>query len=110
LIVDWDGPDDPQNPKKCVACADEAEWWLGLWFLHSWSYRHKWATALVISAFSFISPVSSSMVAPAIDQVASAFGIKNDVVLALTTSIFVLAFGKRICRMLDTPLINQITY
>jgi hypothetical protein len=25
LIVDWDGPDDPQNPKKCVACADEAE-------------------------------------------------------------------------------------
>jgi hypothetical protein len=34
------------------------------------------------------------MVAPAIDQVASAFGIDNDVVLALTTSIFVLAFGK----------------
>jgi hypothetical protein len=19
LVVDWDGPDDPQNPKKCVA-------------------------------------------------------------------------------------------
>lgn len=74
LIVDWDGPDDPQNPKN-------------------WSYRRKWAAALIISAFSFISPVSSSMVAPAIDQVASAFGIDNDVVLALTTSIFVLAFA-----------------
>lgn len=33
------------------------------------------------------------MVAPAINQVASAFGINNDVVLALTTSIFVLAFA-----------------
>ncbi|KAG2137983.1 major facilitator superfamily domain-containing protein [Suillus clintonianus] len=33
------------------------------------------------------------MVAPAIDQVASAFGINNAVVLALTTSIFVLAFA-----------------
>jgi hypothetical protein len=25
LIVDWDGPDDPQNPRKYVACADEVE-------------------------------------------------------------------------------------
>ncbi|KAG2072909.1 MFS polyamine transporter [Suillus decipiens] len=74
LIVDWDGPNDPQNPKN-------------------WSYKRKWAATLIISAFSFISPVSSSMVAPAINQVASAFGINNDVVLALTTSIFVLAFA-----------------
>ncbi|KAG2338816.1 MFS polyamine transporter [Suillus weaverae] len=74
LIVDWEGPDDPQNPKN-------------------WSYRRKWAATLIISAFSFISPVSSSMIAPATNQVASAFGINNDVVLALTTSIFVLAFA-----------------
>lgn len=43
------------------------------------------------------------MVAPAIDQVASAFGIDNDVVLALTTSIFVLAFGKWMCRIARYP-------
>ncbi|KAG1723456.1 MFS polyamine transporter [Suillus lakei] len=74
LIVDWDGPDDPQNPKN-------------------WSYRRKWAATIIISSFTFISPVSSSMIAPAIGQVASAFGINNDVVLALTTSIFVLGYA-----------------
>ncbi|KAG1724529.1 MFS polyamine transporter [Suillus lakei] len=74
LIVDWDGPDDPQNPKN-------------------WSNRRKWAATIIISSFTFISPGSSSMIAPATGQVASAFGINNDVVLALTTSIFVLAYA-----------------
>ncbi|KAG1825124.1 MFS polyamine transporter [Suillus variegatus] len=74
LIVDWDGPDDPQNPKN-------------------WSYRRKWAATIIISSFTFISPVSSSMIAPATGQVASAFGIDNDVMLALATSIFVLAYA-----------------
>ncbi|KAG2137918.1 MFS polyamine transporter [Suillus clintonianus] len=74
LIVDWDGPDDPHNPLN-------------------WTYRRKWVATLIISAFTFISPVSSSMVAPATGQVATAFGITNNVVLALTTSIFVLAYA-----------------
>ncbi|KAG1831984.1 MFS polyamine transporter [Suillus subalutaceus] len=74
LIVDWDGPDDPQNPKN-------------------WSYRRKWAATIIISSFTFISPVSSSMIAPATGQVASSFGIDNDVILALTTSVFVLAYA-----------------
>lgn len=46
-----------------------------------------------MSAFTFISPVSSSMVAPASDQLAASFGITNNAVIALTTSIFVLAYG-----------------
>ncbi|KAG2157948.1 MFS polyamine transporter [Suillus bovinus] len=74
LIVDWDGPDDPQNPKN-------------------WSYRRKWAATIIVSSFTFISPVSSSMIAPATSQVASTFGIESDVILALTTSIFVLAYA-----------------
>ncbi|KAG2123908.1 MFS polyamine transporter [Suillus cothurnatus] len=74
LIVDWDGPNDPQNPKN-------------------WSYRRKWAATIIISSFTFISPVSSSMIAPATGQVASSFGIDSDVMLALTTSIFVLAYA-----------------
>lgn len=74
LIVDWDGPDDPQNPKN-------------------WSYRRKWAATFIISSFTFISPVSSSMIAPAAGQVAADFGIHSDVVLALTTSIFVFAYA-----------------
>ncbi|KAG2135087.1 MFS polyamine transporter [Suillus clintonianus] len=74
LIVDWDGPDDPQNPKN-------------------WSFKRKWAATIIISSFAFISPVSSSMIAPATNKMASDFGINDEVIVALATSIFVLAFA-----------------
>ncbi|KAH9945465.1 MFS polyamine transporter [Epithele typhae] len=74
LIVNWDGPDDPLNPKN-------------------WSSRKKWAATAVVSAFTFISPLSSSMMAPASDQIASEFGVTNDIVIAMMTSIFVAAFA-----------------
>jgi hypothetical protein len=64
----------------------------------SWSYRRKWAATLVVSAFTFIAPVSSTMVAPAAQQVAEYFGITNNVMIAMTISIFVLAYGKPSCR------------
>ncbi|KAJ7606551.1 MFS polyamine transporter [Mycena polygramma] len=74
IIVDWDGPDDPLNPKN-------------------WSQKKKWAATLVVSAFTLISPVSSSMIAPASSQVAERFGISSDVVIGLITSIFILAYA-----------------
>ncbi|KAJ3980600.1 MFS polyamine transporter [Lentinula detonsa] len=74
IVVDWEGPNDPQNPKN-------------------WSFRRKWAATTIVSAFTFISPVSSSMVAPATETIAAQFGITNDVLIAMTTSIFVLAYA-----------------
>ncbi|KAJ6622636.1 MFS polyamine transporter [Mycena sp. CBHHK59/15] len=74
IIVDWDGPNDPLNPKN-------------------WSRNKKWAATLVVSAFTLISPVSSSMIAPASTRVADQFGIADDVTIALLTSIFVLAYA-----------------
>ncbi|EPQ50360.1 MFS polyamine transporter [Gloeophyllum trabeum ATCC 11539] len=74
IVIDWDGPDDPQNPRN-------------------WSYKRKWGATFIVSAFTFISPVSSSMVAPATRQIASQFGITSQVIEAMTTSIFVLAYA-----------------
>ncbi|CCM02927.1 uncharacterized protein FIBRA_05041 [Fibroporia radiculosa] len=74
LVVDWNGPDDPENPKN-------------------WSFKKKWAATAIVSAFTFISPVSSSMIAPASDQLAAELGITNSAVIALVTSIFVLAYA-----------------
>ncbi|KAK7048800.1 MFS polyamine transporter [Favolaschia claudopus] len=79
IVVDFDGPNDPLNPKKPVCC--------------SWSRKKKWAATLVVSAFTLISPVSSSMIAPASTQVAMRFGVDNDVIVGLITSIFILAYG-----------------
>ncbi|KAE9387803.1 MFS polyamine transporter [Gymnopus androsaceus JB14] len=74
IVVDWDGADDPTNPKN-------------------WSFGRKWAATFIVSSFTFISPVSSSMVAPATDVIAQQFGITNTVILAMTTSIFILAYA-----------------
>ncbi|KAL5480633.1 hypothetical protein ACEPAI_1904 [Sanghuangporus weigelae] len=74
MIVDWDGPEDPFNPLN-------------------WSYKKKWIATLIVSAFTFISPVSSSMIAPASDQLALHLGITSTVVLAMSTSVFVLGYA-----------------
>ncbi|KAI0749869.1 MFS polyamine transporter [Daedaleopsis nitida] len=74
VIVDWEGPDDPMNPKN-------------------WAFKKKWAATAIVSAFTFISPVSSSMMAPASEQIAQEFGITSSSIIALLTSIFVAAYA-----------------
>ncbi|ETI29371.1 hypothetical protein G647_01824 [Cladophialophora carrionii CBS 160.54] len=73
-LVTWEGPDDPDNPKN-------------------WTFRKKWAATLIVSSFTFISPVSSSMVAPALNKIGQDLGITQEVELSLTLSIFVLAYA-----------------
>ncbi|TDL17903.1 MFS polyamine transporter [Rickenella mellea] len=74
IIIDWDSHDDPQNPVN-------------------WSFKRKWAVTAIVSAFTFISVVSSSIVAPASSQIAKDFNTTNKVVIAMTTSAFVLAYA-----------------
>lgn len=70
----WDGIDDPQNPKN-------------------WSNSKKWAATLAVSSFTFISPVSSSLVAPAISTISKEFGVTDQVSSELMLSIFILAYA-----------------
>ncbi|TEB30734.1 MFS polyamine transporter [Coprinellus micaceus] len=72
--VDWKGPGDPENPKN-------------------WPYRRKWGATLIVSAFTFISPVSSSMVAPAGMEIARQFNIHSPVLAAMTVSVFILGYA-----------------
>ncbi|KAF8915643.1 major facilitator superfamily domain-containing protein [Mucidula mucida] len=44
IVADWDGEDDPRNPK-------------------TWSYAKKRRATLTVSLLTFVSPVSSSMIA-----------------------------------------------
>lgn len=73
-LVGWEGLEDPQNPKN-------------------WPTRRKWAATLIVSSFTFISPVSSSMVAPALNAIARDLHITSEIELTLTLSIFVLAYA-----------------
>lgn len=72
--VTWESAEDPENPKN-------------------WSYRKKWAATLIVSSFTFISPVSSSMVAPALNKIGLDLGISPEIEKSLTLSIFVLAYA-----------------
>ncbi|KAA1478674.1 MFS polyamine transporter [Dentipellis sp. KUC8613] len=74
IVVDWESADDPANPRN-------------------WSFKKKWGAIAIVSAFTFISPISSSMVAPASDQIAAQMGITSSVVIAMTISTFVLAYA-----------------
>ncbi|KAI0285974.1 MFS polyamine transporter [Russula aff. rugulosa BPL654] len=74
FTVDWDGPGDPENPRN-------------------WSFSKKWHATMIVSAFTFISPVSSSMISPASSQLAERFDIHSSVLIAMITSVFVLAYA-----------------
>ena len=56
-------------------------------------YVRKWAATIIVSSFTLISPVSSSMVAPALTSISKDFGITNEVESQLVLSIFILAYA-----------------
>ena len=72
--VTWSGPDDPSNPLN-------------------WSHTKKWTATFLVSCFTFISPVSSTMVAPALDSMASDLKVTSGTEQYLMMSIFLLAYA-----------------
>ncbi|CAE6390499.1 unnamed protein product [Rhizoctonia solani] len=58
-----------------------------------WSGHRKWGAAAIVSIYTLISPLASSMIAPGLPEIAQAFGITNSTVAALTLSIFILAYA-----------------
>ncbi|ORY65032.1 major facilitator superfamily transporter [Pseudomassariella vexata] len=73
-LVTWTGPDDPDNPKN-------------------WSFARKWGAVFVVSTFTLISPVSSSMVAPSLIAIGEELNITESFQRSLVLSIFVLGYA-----------------
>lgn len=73
-LVGWDGPKDPENPKN-------------------WSKNRKWLATLTVSLFTFISPVSSSMIAPALTDVQASLNVHSSALTGLAMSVFILGFA-----------------
>jgi hypothetical protein len=73
-LVAWNGPEDPLNPRN-------------------WTFKRKWAAVFVVSLFTFIAPVSSSMVAPALGAVAKDIGITREFESQMVMSIYVLSYA-----------------
>jgi hypothetical protein len=77
-IVDFDGPDDPENPMN-------------------WKASKKWGMVVLISAITFLTPLASSMFAPGVPEVMREFNSTNDMLEGFMISIYVL--GVSSCRI-----------
>ncbi|USP79729.1 uncharacterized protein yc1106_07003 [Curvularia clavata] len=73
-IVDWDGPDDPENPLN-------------------WPAKKKWMLIANVSFMTLISPAASSFFAPGVPQVMRAFHETSSLIGAFVVSVYVLGFA-----------------
>jgi hypothetical protein len=76
-IVGWDGQDDPDNPQN-------------------FPEGRKLALLGLISAFTLISPLASSMFAPAVGFMAADFRETNETLLSFTVSVFLIGYTVRL--------------
>jgi multidrug resistance protein len=73
-IVDWNGPDDPENPQN-------------------WTPRKKWGIIGALGAVTLITPLASSFFAPGVPQVLGAFNEKSNTMAAFVVSVYILGFA-----------------
>ncbi|KAJ5176995.1 uncharacterized protein N7482_002872 [Penicillium canariense] len=72
-IVGWDGQNDPENPQN-------------------FAMSRKWGLLALMSAMTFVSPLASSMFAPAVGYAAEDLHVTNETVLSLSVSIFLIGY------------------
>lgn len=96
--VDWTGPDDPGNP-------------------HNWSLLKRCYHTFAVGAISFAVTAGSSLITPAIPQVAETFGVSRTAAVG-SLSIYVLGlalgpilaapiselYGRKVVYMVTTPI------
>ena len=103
-IVDWDGDDDPQNPRyvfqlmlaNIELCPD----WKTL--PSNWSGRAKAFNIFLIVILTLLTPLASSMFAPGVPQVLRTFHSTSTTIAELVVSIYIIGFA--IGPLLISPL------
>lgn len=73
-LVTWDSPDSQENPRN-------------------WSKRHRWAVTVLVSSYTFLSPLASSMIAPALPLLSREFHVTSSAEQSLMLSTFVLGYA-----------------
>lgn len=73
-VVGWESQDDPAMPLK-------------------FSSRRKWIMITLLSAITFMTPWSSSILAPALGQIQEEFHVTSETLAAMPVSIFLLGYA-----------------
>ncbi|KAH7887863.1 multidrug resistance protein 4 [Phlebopus sp. FC_14] len=59
----------------------------------NWSPARKWTATAIVSFYTFVSPLASSMMAPGLPDLAVKYSITDPTLIALTLSVFLLSFA-----------------
>ncbi|KAH7034290.1 major facilitator superfamily domain-containing protein [Macrophomina phaseolina] len=73
-IVDWDSPDDPENPMN-------------------WPKAKKWGAICIVSSITFLIPLGSSMFAPGVPDLMAEFHSDSELLSGFVVSVYVLGFA-----------------
>ncbi|KAK7755361.1 hypothetical protein SLS62_002587 [Diatrype stigma] len=73
-LVDWDGPDDPENPVN-------------------WSDKKKWLNVATLSILTLVTPLGSSMFAPGVPAIMRQFNETSGTTATFLVSIYILGFA-----------------
>lgn len=73
-VVFWDGPDDPENPMN-------------------WSGKLKLINVSLVSTWTFLTPLASSMVAPGTINILREFGSSSATLGSFVVSIYILGYA-----------------
>lgn len=73
-LVTWAGPDDPENPQN-------------------WPTSLKWKYTCAVAMFVFMAPISSAIIAPALDKLGEDLGMHSHVEEFLSLGIFILGYA-----------------
>ncbi|KAI4160852.1 MAG: hypothetical protein LQ342_005377 [Letrouitia transgressa] len=73
-VVDWDGPEDPENPLN-------------------WPTSKKLAAIAIVSMITLLSPLTSTIISPAAPEVMKTFHSTNETLGAFVTSVYILGYA-----------------
>ncbi|EPT02765.1 hypothetical protein FOMPIDRAFT_1022680 [Fomitopsis schrenkii] len=83
----------PEDKKEEILENEEDDWAHDPANPRNWKTSRKWAMTAIVSLYTFITPLASSMMAPGLPQIAEHYGITSETITALTLSIFLLTFA-----------------
>ncbi|KAI0347386.1 multidrug resistance protein 4 [Trametopsis cervina] len=83
----------PEDTKEDAIENAEDDWMHDPRNPRNWSFGKKWQMTGIVSLYTFVSPLASSMMAPALPEIAEHFNITSETIVSMTLSIFLLTFA-----------------
>ncbi|KAI0079771.1 multidrug resistance protein 4 [Panus rudis PR-1116 ss-1] len=83
----------PEDVKEEAIENAEEDWAHDARNARNWSFSKKWIMVAIVSLYTLVPPLASSMMAPALPEIATALHITSPTVGAMTLSIFLVTFA-----------------